>query len=172
MTERDREMLVEEAASAWRPRTPDGQTLAHPAWADLDAAATARGIEETLVMRVLEAALDPDGLLDRGAGSRGATRGGMTRNRSARTNFANDFDPQLQRQILAIGRTEVRAAVPSQICLVARRDPDQDSGECLASSLSGPLFRVDFARSRSYRSRARSRNRFSPLTSKSMSRPV
>ena len=61
MTERDREMLIEEAASAWRPRTPDGQTLEHPAWADLDAAARREAFEAALVMRVLEAALDPDG---------------------------------------------------------------------------------------------------------------
>jgi hypothetical protein len=61
MTERDREMLVEEAASAWRPRTPDGQTLAHPAWADLDAAGRRESFEDALVMRVLEAALDADG---------------------------------------------------------------------------------------------------------------
>jgi len=61
MTERDREMLVEEAASAWRPRTPDGQTLAHPAWADLDPDTRREVFEDALVMRVLEAALDPDG---------------------------------------------------------------------------------------------------------------
>jgi hypothetical protein len=61
MTERDRDMLVEEAASAWRPRTPDGETLAHPAWADLDPAARREAFEAAVVMRVLEAALDPDG---------------------------------------------------------------------------------------------------------------
>ena len=36
MNARDRAMLIEEAATAWRPRTPDGRTLEHPAWADLD----------------------------------------------------------------------------------------------------------------------------------------
>ena len=61
MMERDREMLVEEAASAWRPRTPDGQTLEHPAWADLDPSGRREAFEDALVMRVLEAALDPDG---------------------------------------------------------------------------------------------------------------
>lgn len=61
MTNRDREVLIEEATSAWRPRTPDGQILEHPAWADLDAAARRTAFEEGLVLRVLEAALDPDG---------------------------------------------------------------------------------------------------------------
>ena len=61
MTRRDREILTEEAIGAWRPRTPDGQILEHPAWADLDAAARQRAFEESLVMRVLEAAIDADG---------------------------------------------------------------------------------------------------------------
>ena len=57
----DQEMLIEEATTAWRPRTPDGRILDHPTWADLDATARQQVFEETLVMRVLEAALDPDG---------------------------------------------------------------------------------------------------------------
>jgi hypothetical protein len=61
MTERERNMLIEEATTAWRPRTPNGRTLEHPAWADLDAAGRETAFEEALVMRVLEAALDPDG---------------------------------------------------------------------------------------------------------------
>jgi len=61
MNARDRALLVEEAASAWRPHTPDGQTLEHPAWADLDPDGRQAAAEEALVMRVLEAALDPDG---------------------------------------------------------------------------------------------------------------
>ena len=61
MNARERAMLVEEAASAWRPRTPDGRTLEHPAWGDLDPAARQAAFEEALVMRVLEAALDPEG---------------------------------------------------------------------------------------------------------------
>jgi len=61
MNARDRAMLIEEAASAWRPRTPDGQTLEHPAWADLDPEGRRAAFEEALVTRVLEAALDPDG---------------------------------------------------------------------------------------------------------------
>ena len=61
MNEREQAMLIEEAAMAWRPRTPDGRTLEHPAWADLDATGRKTAFEEALVMRVLEAALDPDG---------------------------------------------------------------------------------------------------------------
>jgi hypothetical protein len=61
MNGRDRGMLVEEMTTAWRPRTPDGRILEHPAWADLDPAGRQAGFEEALVMRMLEAALDPDG---------------------------------------------------------------------------------------------------------------
>ena len=61
MNARDRAMLIEEATTAWRPRSPEGQTLTHPAWADLDPAARSVAFEEGLVSRVLEAALDPDG---------------------------------------------------------------------------------------------------------------
>ena len=61
MTEREQGMLIEEATTAWRPRTPDGQTLAHPAWADLDPGARDAAFEEALLMRIFEAALDDDG---------------------------------------------------------------------------------------------------------------
>jgi hypothetical protein len=61
MNGQERAMLVEEVTTAWRPRTPDGRILEHPAWADLDPAGRQAGFEEALVMRVLEAALDPDG---------------------------------------------------------------------------------------------------------------
>ena len=30
----DEDLLIAEATTAWRPRTPDGQILEHPAWAD------------------------------------------------------------------------------------------------------------------------------------------
>ena len=57
----DRERLIEEATTAWRPR-PTGQILPHPAWADLDAAGRLEAYELTRILRRLEAALDPDGL--------------------------------------------------------------------------------------------------------------
>ena len=59
MTERER--LIEQAASAWRPRGMDG-TRPHPAWADLDLAGRREAYEVARLARRLEAALDPDGL--------------------------------------------------------------------------------------------------------------
>jgi len=53
--------LVEEATTAWRPRSPHGDVLVHPAWADLDDDARRRVHEETSRSRLLEAALDPAG---------------------------------------------------------------------------------------------------------------
>jgi hypothetical protein len=60
MSAREQAMLIEEAATAWRPRAAD-RTLEHPAWADLDPGARNAAFNEALVMRVLEAAIDPDG---------------------------------------------------------------------------------------------------------------
>ena len=57
----EREMLIAETTSAWRPRTPDGRTLAHPAWADLAAADRDAAFDQTIVARLLEAALDREG---------------------------------------------------------------------------------------------------------------
>ena len=54
-------MLIEEAGSAWRRRASDGQVLENPAWADLDGGARRTAFEEALVMRLVEAPLDPDG---------------------------------------------------------------------------------------------------------------
>lgn len=59
MTERER--LIEEAASAWRPRGAQG-ARPHPAWADLDAAGRREAYERARALRRLEAALDPEGL--------------------------------------------------------------------------------------------------------------
>jgi hypothetical protein len=61
MNQRERQMLIEEVIAAWRPQAPDGRILEHPAWADLDAAAREAAFEESVIMRVIEAALDPDG---------------------------------------------------------------------------------------------------------------
>jgi hypothetical protein len=59
MTERER--LIEEAASAWRPR--GGQSVRpHPAWADLDATGRRAAYELARATRRLEAALDANGL--------------------------------------------------------------------------------------------------------------
>jgi len=54
--------LIEEATTAWRPRTPDGTILPHPAWADLDPDSRLTAFEETVVSRRLERGLDSQGL--------------------------------------------------------------------------------------------------------------
>lgn len=57
------ELLIEAAASAWRPRDPrDGRIAAHPNWLDLDEDGRRAAFELTRLSRALEAALDPDGL--------------------------------------------------------------------------------------------------------------
>jgi hypothetical protein len=58
---RTQELLIEEATSAWRPRTPDGTILTHPAWADLDADARETVHDETVIARRLERGIDPEG---------------------------------------------------------------------------------------------------------------
>ena len=62
MTRAEHELLVEKAASAWRPRRPGGGVGSHPAWHDLDEAGRAEAYEAARVARRLEAALDPEGL--------------------------------------------------------------------------------------------------------------
>jgi hypothetical protein len=61
MTREEEELLVEQVASAHRPRTVD-ELRYHPAWHDLDAAARERAFELARALRPLEAALDEDGL--------------------------------------------------------------------------------------------------------------
>jgi hypothetical protein len=60
MSERD--LLIEAATTAWRPRTPEGRVRGHAAWHDLDAAGRLAVFESTVQLRELEAALDPQGL--------------------------------------------------------------------------------------------------------------
>jgi hypothetical protein len=57
----ERETLIEEAASAWRPRGI-GAIRPHPAWADLDPAGRLDAYEVARLLRRLEAALHPRGL--------------------------------------------------------------------------------------------------------------
>ena len=62
MDARDAERLIEEALTAWRPRSPDGRILPHPAWSDLPAGDRARLFDEAMRMRALERALDAEGI--------------------------------------------------------------------------------------------------------------
>lgn len=62
MNERDIDLLIEEALTSWRPRTPTGEILPHPAWADLPPAQRTRLYDETLGARRMEQVLDPRGL--------------------------------------------------------------------------------------------------------------
>ncbi len=58
----DREVLVEQAAGAFRGRDPHGRMLSHPAWHDLDDAGREEAFALAARLRALEAALDQDGL--------------------------------------------------------------------------------------------------------------
>jgi hypothetical protein len=57
-----REILIEAAATAWRPRSPSGEIRPHPAWSDLDEAGRLEVYEASRQLRRMEAALDPEGL--------------------------------------------------------------------------------------------------------------
>jgi hypothetical protein len=54
--------IVESVAAAWRPRDPRGDVRFHPGWYDLDEGARQRAFDAASESRVLEAALDPEGL--------------------------------------------------------------------------------------------------------------
>ncbi|MEW6434014.1 MAG: hypothetical protein AB1730_21135 [Myxococcota bacterium] len=58
---REEELLFEQVLSAHRARGVDGSVKSHPAWHDLDEAARKEAFEETLELRQLEAAMDPQG---------------------------------------------------------------------------------------------------------------
>ena len=63
MTADERAQLIEEVASAYRDRDPrDGRAQPHPAWRDLDDAGRSEAFDRAAATRILEAALDPDGL--------------------------------------------------------------------------------------------------------------
>lgn len=62
MNEREREILTEQATTAWRPQDADGGLRSHPAFLDLDPAGRAALHRELEAQRALEAALDRAGL--------------------------------------------------------------------------------------------------------------
>lgn len=59
---REVEILIEEAAGAWRPRGRSDEVRSHPAWNDLDRAGRLEVFEVTRQLRAMEAAADPNGL--------------------------------------------------------------------------------------------------------------
>ena len=59
---KDRDPIVEQVVTAWRPHDLDGNLRPHPAWHDLDDAGREQAYRETVSARRLEAALDPEGL--------------------------------------------------------------------------------------------------------------
>lgn len=68
------EELAEQAASSHRERGPDG-IRPHPAWHDLDDEGRRDAFRRAVVMRQLEAALDPEGLSGTGRAVLAAIRG-------------------------------------------------------------------------------------------------
>jgi hypothetical protein len=62
MTSKERELLVERVAGAWRPRRPGAGVGSHPAWHDLDAEGRREAFDAARAARRIEAALDGDGL--------------------------------------------------------------------------------------------------------------
>lgn len=56
------EALIEEAAGAYRERGLDGRLRSAPAWHDLSAEERLVAYERAVVMRGIEAAIDPEGL--------------------------------------------------------------------------------------------------------------
>jgi hypothetical protein len=62
VTPEEREALVAAVTSAHRERGPHGELRAHRAFYDLDEAGRVEAFEETLRVRSIEAAADPEGL--------------------------------------------------------------------------------------------------------------
>ena len=59
---REEELLLEQVVSAVRRRRVDGSVQSHHAWHDLDAAGRVVAFDETVKQRVIERALDEEGL--------------------------------------------------------------------------------------------------------------
>ena len=62
MSPRERQILIEHATTAWRPRDPSGGIDSHPTWHDLDESERLEVYRATVLQRVLEASLDREGL--------------------------------------------------------------------------------------------------------------
>lgn len=61
MTDDPRDILLEEAVSAYRERSASGRILPSPAWWDLSAESREQLFRRQLQSRILESALDRDG---------------------------------------------------------------------------------------------------------------
>jgi hypothetical protein len=62
-TPEERDALIEATTTAHRARDPfTGRARAHEAWHDLDEEGRRRAFEETMRLRAMESALDPDGM--------------------------------------------------------------------------------------------------------------
>lgn len=57
----EEQLLVEQVTSAHRERGADGSIREHRAWADLNDEGRQVAFEETVTLRELEAAMDPQG---------------------------------------------------------------------------------------------------------------
>lgn len=62
MNSRERQDLIEQVTSSWRPADRSGGVRSHPAWNDLDAGSREVAHREAARQRRLEAALDEEGL--------------------------------------------------------------------------------------------------------------
>jgi hypothetical protein len=62
MTADERALLIEQTITAWRPRDRDGRIAPLPAWRDLDEQGRRDAFAAAASSRVVEAALDPEGL--------------------------------------------------------------------------------------------------------------
>ncbi len=61
MTDEPKDLLIEEATSAFRERNAWGRVLPSPAWLDLPPADRELLFERQLASRIIERALEPDG---------------------------------------------------------------------------------------------------------------
>ena len=94
MDEEDRDALIEELASAWRPLSEGGPS-AHPAWEKLDEEGRLEAFEIAKSLRLMEAAFDSEGL---------STTGKVVMDRVAREQRASDTEPARTAKVIAFPR--------------------------------------------------------------------
>jgi len=58
----DQDVMIEAVTSAFRERSERGEIRVHAAWVDLDDRGRVAAFEAARAQRLIEAALDPDGL--------------------------------------------------------------------------------------------------------------